>query len=572
MDETPKDLPGLRRLNRRRMLVLTAGLASTSVASLLAACGGTSPPSATPTAPMPTTSAASSVPSQPTNSATSATTAKKGGMLHVVFAEEPVNLHPQIQSGTEGWYVEKQIYDSMVNIDGNGKIVPGLATDLPEQPDDRTYIFHLRQNVTFHNGKPFTADDVVWTFDRLVGKFSNLQSTQADRFKSHLAQVDKLDTYTVKITLSQPWTDFLSLMASDKYMSITQRDAEEANPKEYGQSVTVGTGPFMFKEWVKGDHLTLVRNDKYWGTPAYPDQIVYKAIPEDATRMSALGAGETDILFDPALKDVKQYGGNAKFRVQAVDGGNMKLLAFNTSRAPFTDRRVRQAILYALDRQEIVDSIYYSYAAVGQDLLPPWNPAHDPGKTYYPYDLEQAKKLLSDAGYGQSKPLEFEIVTTAVTEFTDLATLIQAQLQRVGVKVTVTALDKSAYYTKTFPQQGKANSNYQASIYRLKYGFVTEDYTYRTYHPSSTINIAGYNQPGGAQNPEVLTLLDHAGTITDSRQQKETYGKLSDLINEDAPMFCLAWQKTVSIIRAPVQNFTTLVLDVMPLKDVWLAQ
>ncbi len=497
---------------------------------------------------------------------------KRGGTLRVVFAEEPVNLHPQIQSGTEGWYVQKQIYDGMVNIDGNGKVIPGLATDLPEHPDDRTYIFHLRPGITFHNGKPFRADDVIWTFDRLVGKFSYLQSSQADRFKQHIASVEKLDPYTVKITLTAPWSDFLTLMASDKYMDITQRDAEESNPKEYGQSVTVGTGPFVFKEWVKGDHLTLIRNDNYWGTPAYADQIVYKAIPEDATRMSALAAGEIDILLDPALKDVRKYESNPKFRVQAVDGGNMKLLAFNTSRAPFTDVRVRQAILYALDRQEIVDSIYYTYASVGQDLLPPWNPAHDPDKTYYPYDPERAKKLLADAGYGQSKLLEFEIITTAATEFTDLATLIQAQLQRIGVKVTVIPLDKSAYSMKTFPQQGKASPNYQASIYRLKYGFVTEDYTYRTYHPGSTINIAGYNQPGGAQNPEVLGLLDRAGTLTDARQQKEAYGKLSDLINEDAPMICLAWQKTVSIIRAPVQNFATLVLDVMPLKDVWLTQ
>src|SRR5690606_13882923 len=159
----------------------------------------------------------------------------------------------------------------------------GLATDMPEQPDDTTYVFTLREGVTFHNGAPFTADDVVWTFDRLLGKFRELNSTQAARFGGKIERVEKVDDLTVQFNLKQPWADFIPLMAGDKYMRIQQKDAELADPAAYGQSVVVGTGPFKLKEWIVGDRLTLERNDAYWGEPAYVDEIVYRAIPEEST-------------------------------------------------------------------------------------------------------------------------------------------------------------------------------------------------------------------------------------------------------------------------------------------------
>ncbi len=584
MDVHDADTRYRESLSRRRFLsIAAAGFASAAATSLLAACGGTtSSPAATPTAARSAPSA-SAIQATAAGAASSASAAspqaaqtgspmagKKGGVLHVVYAEEPKNLHPQIDSGTEGVYVGKQIYDGMVNIDANGKIIPGLATNLPEHPDELTYIFHLRKDVIFHNGKPFRADDVVWTFDRLMGKFPNLASTQAARFKQQIARVEKVDDSTVKIVLTVPWPDFLPLMAGDKYMDIMQQDAEEANPKEYGQTIVVGTGPFMFKEWIKGDHITLVRNDKYWGTPAYVDQIVYKATPEEATRMSSLAAGEIDILFAPALKDVKKYESDPKFRVQTSDAGNMKIFVFNTTKMPFTDVRVRQALAYGIDRQEIVDAIYYGYATVGQDILPPWNPSHDPSKTYYPYDAEKAKKLLADAGYNQSKPLGFELLTTNVTEFTDLSTLIQAQLQRIGVKVTITPLDKSAFTAKIFPQGNTANPGFQADVYRLIFGFATSDYTWRTYHPNSALDLSGYNQPGGAQDPAVPKLLDQAIQATDPQKEKALYGQCSDLISQDMPMLLLGFQKNVNISRADVKNLGITVINNMPLKDVFL--
>jgi peptide/nickel transport system substrate-binding protein len=496
-------------------------------------------------------------------------TPRTGGTLRVVYGEEPKNLHTQIDSGTEGVYVQMQIFDSLLNLGPNGEFVPGLAVDMPEQPDETTFIFTLRQGVTFHNGKPFTADDVIWTFDRLLGKFPDLTSTQAARFSAQIASVEKLDDFTVQFSLVQPWADFFPLLAGDKYMRILQKDAEAENPDEFGISVVIGTGPFKLKEWIVGDHLTLERFDGYWGEPAYLDEIVYRSIPEESTRMNSFESGDIDVLLAPALKDLADLEQDADYKVLSADGGNMKRLAFNTTLAPFNDKRVRQAIAYAVDRQEIVDAIYYGYAAVGQGILPPWNAANDPNQTFYPYDPDKATQLLSEAGVGD---LEFEIVTSDATEYVDLATLISAQLERVGVRASILPLDKTAFTDRTFTKDGTANPGFQAYAYRLIFGFPTTDYGWRTYHPDSALNAYGYCQPGGEQDDQVPGLLDQSTSTTDPEAQKQLYSQISELIMDDMPALTIAWQKNLLVTRANVMDLGITVIHNMPFKQVWLAE
>jgi peptide/nickel transport system substrate-binding protein len=253
---------------------------------------------------------------EPTTPPTPAPTGpKRGGTLHVSFAEWPKNLHNQIDSGTEGVYVQVNMRDALLNIDANGNIVPGLAKELPEMPDDVTYIFQLREGVKFHNGTDFDCDDVLYTYDRLLGKIEGEKSTQAPRYSGHMESVECLDKYTVKITLKAPWEDFINLMAFDKYQDMLSREAVEELGDDYGLTGAVGTGPFKFKEWVKGDHITLVRNEDYWGEPPYLDEIVYKAIPEESTRILSFLTGETDLMLDPPLKDVAALDEDPKVRV-----------------------------------------------------------------------------------------------------------------------------------------------------------------------------------------------------------------------------------------------------------------
>lgn len=495
---------------------------------------------------------------------------KQGGTLRVAFAEWPKNLHAQIDSGTEGLYVQVNVTDGLVNLDVNGNIVPGLATDMPERPDDVTYIFHLREGVKFHNGTDFDAEDVLWTFDRLMGKIEGQQSTQAARFQAAIESVEALDKYTVKFTLKKPWDDFVPMMAADKYMDILSKEAFDELGADYGLKGVVGTGPFKFKEWVKGDHITLVRNDDYWGNPAYLDEIVFKAIPEESTRLIAFETGEIDLLLDPPLRAIQDLREDPKVQVQMCDSGDEKVFYLNTTKPPFDDKNVRQAIFYAIDRQAVMDAIYYGLAPKGQGIFPAWHWAYDPQADFYPYDPEKAKQMLAEAGFTADNPLNLEIVTTEATEYLDTAVLLQDQLAKVGVKATVSYMDKAAWVAKTWPKDGTANPAFEASVYRLKFGNPTTDFSWRIYHSQTSLNLFGYNQPGGYQDQNMDQMLDDAWVITDRDQAIKAYQDISSQITDDALLLVLGWLKNVNVAGDYVGGLGCWVRDDWPMQGIWL--
>jgi len=497
---------------------------------------------------------------------------KRGGTLHVSFTDWPKNVFNQIDSGTEGCYVEVNIQDGLLNIDVNGNIIPGLAKELPERPDDVTYIFHLREGVKFHNGTDFDAEDVLYTYDRLVGKIEGEHCTQATRYAGHIKSVEALDKYTVKITLKAPWEDFVNLMAYDKYQDILSKEAVHALGDDYGLTGAVGTGPFKFKEWVKGDHITLVRNEDYWGEPPYLDAIVYEAIPEESTRIISFLAGETDLMLDPPLKDVEALTKDPKIRVEHCDSGDKKWFFVNTTKPPFDDKQVRQAVFYAIDRESIMDTLYYGWGVVGQGIFSPGHYGWDPQDDWYPYDPDKAKEMLADAGYTEANPLEFEISTGNATEYIDISTMIQAQLASIGVAVTIDAMEAAAWTAKTWPKGDPrtANPGFEAAVYRLKYVKSTTNMSWRTHHSKGALNSTGHNQPGGYQHPEVDELLDIARHEPDQEKRQKLNWEVSDLIMDDAVDMTIGWVKNVNVMHDYVKGTGCWNRDDWPLKDVWL--
>ena len=558
----------------KRLKTLLIPLIVGVIMLLAVACTQTGAPAAgepeAPAATLPDTESPTSEPDTPTEPA--ASEPKRGGVLNVVFTDWPKNLHPQIDSGTEGVYVQANIYDSLVNIDVNGNIVPGLATDLPEQPDDVTYIFHLREGVKFHNGTDFDAEDVLWTFDRLLGKIEGQQSAQAPRYQAAIESIEAPDPYTIIITLTKPWDDFIHLMAADKYMDILSEEAFAELGEEYGLEGAVGTGPFKFEEWERGSHIKLVRNEDYWGEPAYLDEIIYRAIPEETTRSINIMTGETDLLLHPSFKDVASMVDDPNFKVQMCDSGTMIPFFLNTTQPPFDDKTVRQAIFYGIDRQAIMDSVYHGWVAKGQGIFPPWHWAYDPEADFYPYDPDMARQLLAEAGYTEDNPLEFTITSTNATEYIDIATLIQAQLAEVGVNVVVDSMDAAAWTAKTWPVEGAANPGYQAAIFRFRFSNPTTDFSWRIYHSQTALNLFGYNQPGGYQRPEMDSMLDDAWVITDREEAIEAYQEISSTITDDALLLVLGWLKTVNIAQPYVEGLGCWVREDTPMQGLWLNQ
>ncbi len=543
----------------------TAPAAQPTSAPPTAASGqATTAPAEATTAPAPGATSMATVP---------AGAAAQGGDLRVGFSDWPKNLHAQIDSGTEGLYVQVNVTDGLLNIDPEGNIIPGLALDMPEQPDDVTYIFHLRPDVKFHNGDPFTAKDVVWTFDRLLGKIEGQQSTQAARFNQQIASVEAVDDMTVKFTLKQPWIDFLPMMAADKYMDILNERAVTEMGQDYGITGVVGTGPFKFKEWVKGDHITIERNPDYWGAPLpYLNSITYRAIPDQSARLIAIRSGEVDLLFDAPLKDLEALDQEPGITVQTCDSGTEVAFFLNTTKPPFDNKDVRQAIFYGIDREAVMDAAYYGQFAKGQGIFPPWHWAYDPEADFYPYDPEKATELLAGAGYDASNPLSFEIVVGSASEFVDVATAIQAQLSQIGVNVTVTPLEAAAFTAKTFSVQGKANPGFEAAVYRLKFSNLTTDFSWRIYSSKTALNQYGYNQEGGYQHPEVDKLLDESVPMTDREEATVANREINRLITDDALLLNLGWIKISHAYNDKVQGVGCFVRDDWPMREVSIAQ
>ncbi len=562
------------RISRRDFIkgATLAGLSLGVIEPLLASCAPAPGPTAP--APAPTEAAVPTPATAPAPTPAVEVGPKRGGTLRVQYAESPKNLHSHLDCGTEGNYVQNQIVDGPVNIDEWGNIVAGLAADLPERPDDVTYIFHLREGVKFHDGTEFDADDVIWSYDRLMGKMEGQFSLQAERFSEAIASVDALDKYTVKIVLSRPWDDFLPMMAHDRFLDILSSEAMGEWGDDYGLKACVGTGPFMFKEWVKGERLVLVRNPDYWGAgdegQPYLDEIVYKAIPEESSRVLAFLTGEIDVMFDAPDRDIAGLQETDGVRVDAVDGGDDKNLCFNTTQPPFNNKKVRQAVCYGIDREEVMNTVYYGWASKGQGIFPPWHWAYDPDADFYPYDPDKAREMLAEEGYTASNPFKFEIVTTNASDHVDMSTLIQSQLAEMGVDVTVTALDKAAWAARAWIVEGAANPNYQASVYRYKMGVPTTDYGWRLYSSGSSVNQHGYNKPGGQQNPEVDRLLDQAWVTADREEATRLYREINRMITDDAPLLVLGWKQNVNVSYEYVKGLGIAVLDYFPLKGVWL--
>jgi peptide/nickel transport system substrate-binding protein len=276
---------------------------------------------------------------------TQSTGPKRGGTLNVIIAEEVKGLYNQADSGTEGEYPLNQITDGLVNADPDRNIIPGLATSWEVSPDGLTYTFKLRQGVKFHDGTEFDADDVKWTFDEGIkpGRYSG------GKYVPYIAGTEKIDKYTVKITLKQPWADFMPTLAYEEDLDIMARESVEKWGVDYGFKASVGTGPFKFDHWTRGQELVLVRNEDYWdkaqGYP-YLDKIVYRAVTEDAVKMMQLSTKNVDIILTVPFNFVAALKLDKNVVVDSTAGGTVHWLGFATENAPFKDLKTRQALCY----------------------------------------------------------------------------------------------------------------------------------------------------------------------------------------------------------------------------------
>lgn len=477
------------------------------------------------------------------------------------FGSDPDVLDPRQTTSQEGYIACANIYDCLVLYDyGKVSIRPGLAESWEISTDGKEYTFHLRQGVKFHDGADFNADAVVKWFNSIKegapgSQFSLTKMPyMPDFITTWIDHVEKVDDHTVKYVLPKPYAPLLANLAIP-IAGIVSPNAIDKGPDEVGVA-PVGTGAFMLakkEDWTRGTQLVLTPNPNYWGGAPKIQRLVIKVVPESSSRLEQVESGDLDIARDLIPDDVQAARGNSDLQVVESAGLNTNCVEFNVTKDPFTKKEVRQALNYAINKEELSQGLYDGAMVAAGGVLPPsigW--AYNPDLKGYPYDAAKAKDLLKQAGYGDSNKLSFTFMAYTVPRGYNpaadkLATAIQEYWKKVGVDAKVQTEEWTQF------RQDRRGDKFQVSIS----GWMGDNGD-----PDNFLDalLAGHSK-GGANtsfydNPQVNQLLAQAQEIPDPEKRKPLYYQAEQIIVEDAPWAFLGYQKHQVVIRTTIKNFT----------------
>jgi len=362
-----------------------------------------------------------------------------GGTVIYAAGADPDSLDPANAESNPSEAVNRMMYENLARFDEKLRIVPGLATDWKVSSDGLTWTFNLRKGVKFHDGTPFNAEAVKVFIERMIGPE---KPSRAGLYTPFVNTVEVVDEFTVKVNLKAPFAFFLNNLAHSASGIISPTAL-----KTYGKDIArrpVGTGPFKFVEWVHGDHLTMVRNDEYWGGKPYLDKITVKTVKEDSARVMMLQSGDAHLIVRIPAEDIPRLEKDPNIKLDSTETLRVLYLGFNCAKKPFTDVRVRQAISYAIDKESIVKNIYQGRALVATGMVAPLTTGYVPMQGY-PYDPEKAKKLLAEAGFPKGLKAKLWSPHGRYPKDFEMAQAIQQQLKKVGVECSLDTMEWAAY-------------------------------------------------------------------------------------------------------------------------------
>ena len=453
-----------------------------------------------------------------------------------------------VQKTSKDYEVPFNIFDRLVDVevdaDGNSKIVPSLAESWDISDDGLEYTFHLRQGVKFHNGNDFTAEDVAYTFHRMLTVEGGVNTEFIDQIKGAdellagetdtLEGVEVVDDYTIKVALKEPFAGFLASISSPG-VSIYDSEATEAAGDQFGMdpAVTVGTGPFEFSSWSFNNQLVLTRNEDYWKGASGLPGVVIKIIPDTETQSMMFESGELDILdLDYAADSVDRF--TETYPDQIVQGPRVGIVYFtmNFNKEPFQDVRVRKAVQMSIDRQAILDALYGGRGQVEQGIFPHGLIGFNPDQEEIKYDPEAAKALLAEAGYADGFDMEIAADSSASDTMTMALEIVSDQLAEVGIRAEIKNYDESTWLeTRKSGELGSFMSTWSADYND------PDNFIYTFFGNEEKTRIRSINYP----DTEVMERVAKARTIVNEDERLAEYKALEEkLIHEDAawvPMF-----------------------------------
>ena len=469
-----------------------------------------------------------------------------GGTLVAAIGAEPDQLDPHVTSSYNSFQVLENVLDTLVEPDENLEMVPALAESWEVSEDGLVYTFDLRDGVTWHDGTPLTADDVVYSF----GRWS---TNNGWRFAPE-TEVTAPDADTVVFTLPAPAPNLLSNLGAYKGLAIVQ----EANV-ESGDIATapIGTGPFKMAAWNSGDSIEIVRSDDYWGGDVALDGVTFRFVPDPTVAVTNVQSGEAHWTSNLPPQQVSNLMDSDDIVVQAVPSNDYWYYALNQAREPFDDVRVRQALAYAIDREAIAQATNFGNATVNQTAIPATSGWYF---DYAPYsrDLDQAKALLEEAGVSD---LQVDLmVSSDHPQSVTAAQVIAANAADIGVTVNIRQLDFSTWLAD------QADGNFDGYLLSWIGNLDPSDFYYAQHHSTGGFNAQGYS------NPDVDALLDQAAAETDREARKALYDQAAQIIVDDASYTYLYNPQIVQGMSPDVEGYTARGDAAIRFRDVSLAQ
>ncbi len=470
----------------------------------------------------------------------------KGDTLTVAIPTDGRNQDPHVNTDSASGTGMRQVYESLVMLNDKGELVPVLCERWEASENNTVYKFFIRKGVKFHNGEAMTADDVLFSLKRATAP--NAPTSMYAGYIDHNS-LQKIDDNTVLVRTKQPMGAAFLASMNHPWASIVSKKAVESGHNMAQQPI--GTGKYKFVSWTKGDKMVFVRNEEYWGEKAKIKNLVLRVVVESSSRTIELESGAVDVVQDLPAVDINRIRDHKDLMVYIQPGQRVFHLGLDMQMKPFDDVRVREALNMMANRKGIVKAVYKNNAEVATGPTSSSVKYNKVKETPEPVaDVAKAKKLLADAGYPNG--FNMEIVTPDRGDYMGISTILQADFEKIGVKVAIKVLEYGAFL-------GEINSQgiHPPHIQNVWGGAPALDpFFMMTPRFLSTAPRNGNRY--SYKNPRVDELLNKGAGLDDGVERQAVYGELWDILNKDLPWISLA---TPSFARGAVKelkgvNFT----------------
>lgn len=466
-------------------------------------------------------------------------------VLKIGITQDPTNLNPILMQGYYAESIALNLFDTLIGFKESAKQAePLLAEKWEISEDGKTYTFHLRHGVKFHNGQPLTSADVKYTFEQVLDEKNASPSRE---FLKPIASIETPDEHTLVIKLKTPSAPFLLALANPTLGILPAKALQEMGMDGFDRS-PIGTGAFRFVEMIPDDRITLEKNKDYFVAEPNIDRVIFRPIPKLEVMSAELEAGGIDLAFELLPQDIKRLEDEGLV-IQSVPGLTYRYIGFSMKEKPFSDIRFRKAVYHAVPFAQAIPGIFkgageraYSWIPVGvlgDDVEYMKSKA-------LPFDMQKAKALIDEmkADGTLAEGFEFDIYSPGDPARKQVATVLSTQLRALGLKVNV----QTPEWSSLFPMLKAGECN----MYIMGWGSVPDPdrWTYSLFTPDSSMNFSKYN------NEAVTKALEKGRTLSDPAQRVQEYNTaMRQALTEDYVHIPLVWLKTVTGANKKVKDF-----------------